>query len=238
MLVFGEDGQERLKKARILIAGAGGLGSPIAIYLAAAGVGHIVLVDYDCVDRSNLNRQILHWERDIGKPKTQSAEEKLRQMNGDITIETAQVTLTAENLSMYTRRVDGIVDALDNFAGRYLLNRAALAHRIPLFHGAIWGFDGQATTILPGKTVCLRCIFPHPPPGGEFPVIGIAPGIIGLIQANEVIKYLTGYGALLENRLLFWNGACSVLDEVAVSSSPHCIDCGTGGNSPDEEESS
>ncbi|MDD1674328.1 MAG: HesA/MoeB/ThiF family protein [Methanomicrobiales archaeon] len=237
ILIFGEEGQERLKKARILIAGVGGLGSPVATYLAAAGVGHLLLVDHDCVERSNLNRQILHWEADIGKAKTQSAGEKLCQMNETIEIETEQVTLTESTIGAYARRVDGIVDALDNFGTRYLLNRAALAHRIPLFHGAIWGNDGQVTTIIPGKTVCLRCVFPHPPPGGEFPVIGTAPGVIGLIQANEVIKYLTGRGSLLENRLLLWNGACSVLEEVAVSSSPHCIDCGKSRVNPVEKGS-
>jgi adenylyltransferase/sulfurtransferase len=227
MMIFGEEGQKRLKKARILIAGAGGLGSPVALYLAAAGVGHIRLIDHDRVERSNLNRQILHWEEDIGKAKIVSAEEKLRSMNPDIRIEAVQVMLTPDNLGDYAGGMDGIVDALDNYPARYLLNRTALSLRIPLFHGAIWGMDGQATTIVPGKTVCLRCIFPHPPPAGEFPVLGIAPGIIGLIQANEVVKYLTGCGSLLENRLLLWNGSCSVLEEVSVAPNPRCTDCGT-----------
>jgi adenylyltransferase/sulfurtransferase len=224
--LIGSEGQERLKRARVLIAGVGGLGSPIAIYLAAAGVGHIRLVDQDRVEQSNLNRQILHWERDIGTAKTQSAEEKLRQMNPDISVETVQVTLTESNLGTYAQGMDGIVDALDNYPARYLLNRAALALNLPLFHGAIWGFDGQVTTIVPGKTVCLRCIFPNPPPESVFPVIGVAPGIIGLIQANEVLKYLLGRGLLLENRLLLWNGSLSVLEEVAVSPNPQCMDCG------------
>jgi adenylyltransferase/sulfurtransferase len=226
MMIFGEEGQERLKTAHILIAGAGGLGSPIAVYLAAAGVGHIRLIDHDRVERSNLNRQILHWEQDIGKAKTASAEEKLRNMNPDIRIEAVQVTLSPGNLGALAEGMDGIVDALDNYSARYLLNRAALSLRIPLFHGAVWGMDGQVTTIVPGTTVCLRCIFPHPPPVGEFPVLGAAPGIIGLIQANEVVKFLTGCGSLLENRLLLWNGSCAELEEVAVAPNPRCPDCG------------
>ncbi|MDI6719096.1 MAG: HesA/MoeB/ThiF family protein [Methanomicrobiales archaeon] len=225
LLLFGEEGQERLKRARVFIAGAGGLGSPIAIYLAAAGIGHIRLVDSDVVERTNLNRQILHGEIDIGRPKVQSAGEKLERINPDIEVEVIQETLDAGNVRELVGDAAAIVDAMDNYAARYLLNRTALDLGIPFFHGAIRGFDGQATTILPGRTACLACIFPRPPPADVFPVVGTAPGIIGLVQANEVLKYFLNTGSLLENRLLLWNGMASVMEEVAVERNPSCAEC-------------
>lgn len=206
ILLFGEEGQEKLKKSHLFIAGAGGLGSPIAIYLAVAGVGTITIVDMDVVDQTNLNRQILHNDRDIGKKKTVSAIEKLQELNRDITINAIDATISADNIHDLVGRADGIVDAMDNYPVRYLLNRTALELKIPLFHGAIRGLHGQVTTIVPGKTPCLQCIFPKAPPKEVFPVVGTTPGIIGTIQANEAIKYLTGEGNLLTNRLLIWDG--------------------------------
>ncbi len=225
LLIFGEEGQERLKEARVFIAGAGGLGSPIAIYLAAAGIGHIRLVDSDVVDRSNLNRQILHGESDIGRAKVQSARETLERINPDVEIEAVRETLDAESVRDLVGNADAIVDAVDNYAARYLLNQTALALGIPFFHGAIRGFDGQATTILPGKTACLACIVPRPPPLETVPVVGVAAGIIGTVQANEVLKYFLGTGSLLENRLLLWDGRRSAMEEIAVSSNPRCEIC-------------
>jgi molybdopterin-synthase adenylyltransferase len=225
MMLFNDEGQERLKKAHIVIAGAGGLGSPIAIYLAVAGVGTITIVDMDTVDQSNLNRQILHTDRDIGKKKTVSAIEKLQQYNGDIAINAIDTTITAENVRDLVGRADGIVDAMDNYPVRYLLNRTALDLKIPFFHGAIRGFYGQATTILPGSTPCLECIFPKAPPKEVFPVVGVTPGVIGMVQATEVIKYLTKNGTLLAGRLFIWDGLAATAEEIAVAPNPACTAC-------------
>jgi molybdopterin-synthase adenylyltransferase len=228
MMLFGDEGQERLNAAHIFIAGAGGLGSPIAIYLAVAGVGTITIVDMDTVDQSNLNRQILHTDRDIGKKKTVSAIGKLKQYNADITINAIDTTITAENVRDLVGRADGIVDAMDNYPVRYLLNRAALDLKIPFFHGAIRGFYGQATTIIPGSTPCLECIFPKAPPREVFPVVGVTPGMIGMVQATEVIKYLTKSGTLLAGRLFIWDGLAATAEEIAIAQNPACPACGTG----------
>ena len=225
MMLFGEEGQERLKKAHIFIAGAGGLGSPISIYLAVAGVGTITIVDMDVVDQSNLNRQILHFGRDVGRKKTASAEEKLRELNPDITVNAIDVRIEESNAKKLIGKADGIVDAMDNYPTRYLLNDVAIAKEIPLFHGGIRGFYGQATTIIPGTTPCLKCIFPKAPPKEVFPVVGVTPGIIGTIQANEVIKYLLGSGDLLTNRLFIWDGMEAHAEELCVERNPACEAC-------------
>lgn len=225
--LFGEDGQERLKDAKVFIAGAGGLGSPISIYLAAAGIGKIVLVDRDVVELSNLNRQILHWEKDIGRSKALSAREKLQEMNSDIRIEAIPETFDEKNASNLVDDADLIIDAMDNFEARYLLNKTALSKNIPFIHGAIYGFHGQATTVLPGETACLRCIFAKAPPPATFPVIGVTPGVIGLIQAAEAIKYLTGMGELLANKLLIWDGLKPSMETIDVERDQACIDCGS-----------
>jgi molybdopterin-synthase adenylyltransferase len=227
IMLFGDEGQERLKKAHIFIAGAGGLGSPIAIYLAVAGVGTITIVDMDTVDQSNLNRQILHTDRDIGKKKTISAIEKLRDLNPDITLNAIDTTISENNIHDLVGRADGIVDAMDNYPVRYLLNRTALDKKIPFFHGAIRGFSGQATTILPGTTPCLECIFKNAPPKEVFPVVGVTPGVIGTVQANEVIKYLTQKGGLLAGRLFIWDGLAATAEEIAFERNPACAACGS-----------
>ncbi|MFA6362963.1 ThiF family adenylyltransferase [Methanoregula sp.] len=228
MMLFGDEGQERLKKANIFIAGAGGLGSPVSIYLAVAGVGTLTVVDKDVVELTNLNRQILHYDRDIGKKKVASAEEKLRAINPDITVKVIDTTIDELNCARLVGRADGIVDAMDNYPTRYLLNDIALQKNIPLFHGAIRGFYGQATTIIPGKTACLRCIFPSAPPKEVFPVVGVTPGFIGMIQVNEVLKYLLGTGELLANRLLIWDGMTAHAEEISVVRNPACMSCGSG----------
>jgi adenylyltransferase/sulfurtransferase len=227
--LFGATGQEKLKRAKVFIAGAGGLGSPISIYLAAAGIGKIVLVDKDVVELSNLNRQILHWERDVGSRKALSALEKLQKMNSDIIVEAATEILDEENVFGLVGDADLIIDAMDNFSSRYLLNKAALDRKIPFIHGAIHGFHGQATTVLPGRTACLRCIFPEAPPPETFPVVGVTPGIIGLIQATEAIKYITGLGDLLAGKLLIWDGIRPTLETIDVERDPGCKDCGSPG---------
>jgi len=225
--LLGEDGQERLKDAKVFIAGAGGLGSPISIYLAAAGVGRIILVDKDTVALSNLNRQILHWEKDIDRKKAISAKEKLTEINRDIIIEAKSETIAEDNASDLVADSDLIIDALDNFATRYRLNKVALEKDIPFLHGAINGFHGQATTVIPGKCACLRCIFREAPPPSIFPVLGVTPGIIGLIQATEAIKYIVGVGDLLSGKLLLWDGLTFQTEIVQVERNINCQDCGT-----------
>jgi adenylyltransferase/sulfurtransferase len=228
ILLFGEDGQERLKGAGIFIAGAGGLGSPVALYLAVAGVGTLTVVDSDVVDRTNLNRQILHHDRDIGEKKAISAEEKLQEINPDITVRAIDAHIGEANAGRLVGRADGIVDAMDNYPARYILNRVSLEKGIPLFHGAIRGMYGQATTIIPGKTPCLACIFPRAPPEEEFPVVGVTPGLIGMVQATEVLKYLLGKGDLLANRLFLWDGMQGQASEICVERNPCCEVCGDG----------
>jgi len=225
IMQFGEEGQQTLKDASVLIAGAGGLGSPVAYYLAAAGVGHIRIVDNDTVERTNLNRQILHREDDIGHGKVDSARQKLSSLNPDITIDARFETIDEKSIKSLAEGVDAIIDALDNFQTRYLLNREALDRRVPFFHGAISGFQGQAMVVIPGKTACLRCIFPNPPPKEVFPVVGVTPGLIGVIQANEVLKYLLGIGDLQCDKLILWNGLSCTFEEIPVAKNPCCVDC-------------
>lgn len=226
MMLFGDEGQERLKKAHIFIAGAGGLGSPVSLYLAVAGIGTITIIDMDTVDQTNLNRQILHTDRDIGRKKTVSAEEKLTAINPDITIHAIDTRIDESNAAQFIGNADGIVDAMDNYPTRYLLNDIAIQKKIPLFHGAIRGFYGQATTIIPGKTPCLKCIFPRAPPKEVFPVVGVTPGVIGTIQATEVLKYLLKSGDLLTNRILVWDGMAGRAEEISAERIPCCPVCG------------
>lgn len=233
MMLFGDEGQEQLKKAHIFIAGAGGLGSPVSLYLAVAGIGTITIVDMDVVDQTNLNRQILHFDRDIGKKKTVSAEEKLTAINPDITIHAIDTRINEANAARLVGNADGIVDAMDNYPTRYLLNDVAIKKKIPLFHGAIRGFYGQATTIIPGKTPCLKCIFPRAPPKEVFPVVGATPGVIGTVQATEVIKYLLQSGDLLTSRIFIWDGLLARAEEIAAERIPCCPVC--GGITPEKE---
>ncbi|MDD1659584.1 MAG: HesA/MoeB/ThiF family protein [Methanomicrobiales archaeon] len=226
MDLIGKDGQERLKGARVTIAGSGGLGCPVATYLALAGVGWLRIIDQDVVDISNLNRQFLHRDMDLGRPKAESAGEKLREMNPHITIEAVQATIEEGSVSGLIGDTDLIIDAVDSYAARYLLNREAVRRGIPFIHGAIRGFDGQAMTVLPGKTACLRCVIPRAPPPETPPVVGATAGVIALVQATEALKFLLGTGNLLGNRLLLWEGLEARMTEVAVERNPRCPDCG------------
>jgi adenylyltransferase/sulfurtransferase len=228
---FTSEGQEKLKRARILIAGAGGLGSSAALYLAAAGIGTIRMVDYDRVELSNLNRQVLHWDDDVGRSKVESAREKLEQLNRDVAIEAIAAKITETNISKLLDGFDLIVDAMDNLQARYLLNRAALSHEVPLFHGAVYGFEGRAMTVIPGRTACLRCVYRGAVPGERFPVIGVAPAVIGCIQATEVIKYVVGLGELLTNKLLIYDGTSMEFNKFEARKDPDCQHCGH----PEEE---
>ena len=223
---FGEEGQEKLKEASVFIAGAGGLGSPAAIYLAAAGVGCLRIVDRDKVDLTNLNRQILHWDKDIGRVKVESAADKLRMLNQDVRIESIEATISDENAFGLVEDCDLIVDALDNFPTRYLLNKVALEKKIPFIHGGVYGFEGRAMTVVPGKSACFRCLYKKGAPEFKFPVVGVTPAIIGCIQATEAIKYIVGMGELLTDRLLVYDGLSMIFREMRLKKDPDCEDCG------------
>jgi molybdopterin/thiamine biosynthesis adenylyltransferase len=226
---FGEAGQEKLKAATVFIAGAGGLGSPAAYYLAAAGVDRLLIADNDVVGLSNLNRQVLHGEPDLGKAKPVSAVEKLHHLNPNVIVETITETIDESKAADLVGDADGIVDALDNLPTRYLLNRVAQRKGIPFFHGAVYGFEGRVMTVLPGTTACLNCLYHGAEgSGGTFPVVGVTAGVIGCLQANEVIKYLTGLGELLTNRLLIYDGLSAKFAEMKVKRDPACGHCGPG----------
>jgi molybdopterin/thiamine biosynthesis adenylyltransferase len=224
---IGQEGQEKFKRSRVVIAGAGGLGSPIAIYLTAAGIGMLRVIDHDQVALSNLNRQILHWEEDIGRKKVDSARTKLRNLNSAVEIEAIAETITEGNVSQLVDGCDVIVDAADNLPTRYILNHCAIKKNIPFFHGAVNGFEGRVMTILPGETACLRCMYRGPVPQEKFPVLGVAPAVIGSIQATEVIKYLAGIGKLLTNRLLMYDGLRLTFSEFIINKNPNCDHCGS-----------
>lgn len=223
---WGEKGQGKLKNATIGILGIGGLGCPISIYLAVAGVGRIILVDKDTIELSNLNRQILHWNKDIDKFKALSAKQKLNEINPDVEIITYTEEANENNIERLFNGVNAVVDALDNFESRLLLNKFAVSCKIPLFHGAVWGLEGRATTILPGKTICLNCIYKEVPKKEIFPVAGVTPAVIGCIQATEVLKYLTGVGELLANRLLIYDGELMEFSQITLNRDPNCPVCG------------
>ncbi len=222
---WGVEGQRKLREASVAVVGVGGLGCPISLYLTAAGVGRLKLIDADVVDESNLNRQVLHWTKDIGRPKPESAMEKLKQLNPEVEIEIACTRLTEENVDELLGDVDVIVDGMDNFPTRFVLNSYAVRSGKPFFHGSIWGLEGRATTILPGQTACLSCIFKASPPPGVFPVVGTTPGVVAMIQATEVIKYFTGIGQLLLNRYLIYDGVTMSFHIIKLKRDPNCHVC-------------
>lgn len=222
---IGESGQEKLKQARVVIAGSGGLGSPIAIYLAAAGVGTIRIIDHDTVELSNLNRQVLHWDKDIGRRKVESSAEKLQQLNRYLTIEAISETITEDNVSRLIAGSDLIVDGMDNLPTRYLLNKAAISNKIPFIHGAVYGLEGRVLTVIPGKSACLKCVYRGLLPPEKFPVIGVTPAVIGCIQATEAIKYIVGIGKLITDRLLIYDGLNMKFTELTVRRDPNCEHC-------------
>jgi adenylyltransferase/sulfurtransferase len=221
----GRTGQERLKKARIVIAGAGGLGSTAALHLVAAGIGAVRLIDNDSVALSNLHRQILHWTPDIGRRKVHSAKEKLMRMNPVTTVETVDVGITEGNVSSLVSGFDLIVDAVDSLETRLILNKAAVGQDMPLFHGAVRSFEGRVMTVIPGKTACLGCIYRGVRVEEHTPVAGVTPAVIGSLQATEVLKYIIGVGRLLTNRLLIYDGLNLHFTEFAVQRDPECLHC-------------
>ncbi|HZN60632.1 MAG TPA: molybdopterin-synthase adenylyltransferase MoeB [Planctomycetota bacterium] len=230
----GEAGQLKLKKAKVLCIGAGGLGSPAAYYLAAAGVGTIGLVDYDVVDRSNLQRQILHGEDRIGVLKTESARKTLVGLNPDIRVIAHNERLTSANVDSIFSKYDVVLDGCDNFPTRYLVNDACVKHKLPNVHGSIYRFEGQATVFWPGKGPCYRCLYPEPPPPelapscAEAGVLGVLPGIIGCLEANEVIKIILNIGRPLVGRLLTFDALEMSFHELKLRRDPNCAYCGGG----------
>lgn len=229
---LGGRGQEQLARARVIIIGTGGLGSPCAYYLAAAGVGTLGLVDNDVVDLSNLQRQILHNTGRLGRPKTDSGRETLVALNPEVKVVTHQLRVSADNVMELIQDYDIVVDAVDNFAARFLVNDACVMAGKPLVEAGVLRWDGMVMTILPRQGPCYRCVFPSPPPPGSVPtcqeagVIGVVPGVMGLIQATEVIKLIIGKGNLLSGRLLLFDALNSSFREVKVKRNPACAVCG------------
>ncbi|MBI3942852.1 MAG: molybdopterin-synthase adenylyltransferase MoeB [Chloroflexi bacterium] len=225
-------GQKKLKAASVLCVGTGGLGSPLAAYLTAAGVGKIGLVDFDVVDYSNLHRQILHYTSDVGRSKLESAASKLRDMNPDIEIVTHDVLLSSENAMQIISQYDIVADGTDNFPTRYLTNDACVLLGRPNVHASIFRFEGQATVFYAQEGPCYRCLYPDPPPPGEVPscaeggVLGILPGLLGVIQATEVIKLILGMGEPLIGRLLLFDALEMRTREMKVRKDPTCPICG------------
>ncbi len=222
---FGEQGQEKLKQAKVVIAGCGGLGSPAAIYLAAAGVGTIRIIDHDKVELSNLNRQVLHWDKDIGRDKVQSGQEKLSQLNKNINIEQVSETITSKNADTLITGFTVVIDALDNLPTRFIINKTTVELGIPFIHGAVYGLEGRVMTVVPGKSACLHCLYQGTPPQQKFPVLGTTPAVIGSIQATEAIKLITGIGKLLTNRLLIYDGLDMKFTELTVNRKKDCEHC-------------
>ncbi len=236
ILIFGESGQISLRNAHIFIAGCGGLGSPIAMYLAAAGVGRLTIVDHDTVSLSNLNRQLLHGTSDIGREKIISAEEKLRDINPEIKISCFNIPINQDTMPSLAAGADIIIDAVDSMETRYVLNTYAVRTGTPYIYGSVHGFYGQMMVIIPGKTACLRCLMDTPVKFPVIPVLGITPGIIGLMQANEAIKKITGMGVVQINRFVTWNGETGKLDSYAVKKNLQCPVCGNAEVSKNREE--
>lgn len=225
---WGEEGQQKLKSAKVFVAGAGGLGSPASIYLAVAGVGRIVVCDFDRAELSNLNRQILHGDERIGMRKTESAKTTLEGLNGSIEVEGLCARIEEENVDELVGEAQVIVDCMDNFPTRYVLNRCAKRKGIPLVHGAVWGWEGRLTFIQSPETPCLECMFPSAPPKEIFPVVGGVPGVVGCLQALEVVKYLTGSGENLRGKLLVWEGREMEFRSYRLAKDPECRVCGGG----------
>ena len=229
----GGAGQEKLLASKVLIIGAGGLGAPAGLYLAAAGVGTIGIIDADKVDLTNLQRQIIHHTADVGVAKVKSAQTKIRAINPDVTVRTYQVRAVAENISEIIRQYDFVIDGTDNFGAKFLINDACYFEKVPFSHAGILRFDGQLITVLPGETTCYRCIFRSPPPAGAVPscsqagVLGVLAGVVGSLQAAETMKYLLGIGDLLTDTLLTYNALAMEFRKIKLNRNPNCPLCGS-----------
>jgi molybdopterin/thiamine biosynthesis adenylyltransferase len=232
----GPEGQGALLDARVLVVGAGGLGSPIIQYLAAAGVGTLGIVDDDVVERSNLQRQVVHGVDDVGRPKVDSAAEFVAEINPDVDVEPRETRLAPDNVEDTIADYDFVVDGSDNFRTRYLVNDACTLAGTPFSHGAIFRFEGQVTTFpQEEESPCYRCLFPEAPPEGTVPdcatagVLGVLPGTVGCIQATETVKQVLGSGEVLDGRMIFYDALEMSFDEVTMRRNPDCPVCGEGG---------
>ncbi|MHB1462471.1 MAG: HesA/MoeB/ThiF family protein [Armatimonadota bacterium] len=228
----GGKGQELLLKSKVLIVGAGGLGSPVSMYLAAAGVGTIGLIDGDCVDVTNLQRQIVHFTRDVGTPKVVSAAEKLVAINPSVNVNTYHELALAHNILELVQGYDFVIDGTDNFPAKFLINDACYFAGVPFSHAGILRFDGQLFTVVPGKSACYRCLFDSPPPAGVVPtcsqagVLGGVAGVIGSLQATEALKYILGVGDLLTDRMMVFDALAMRFREAKFKRNPRCPLCG------------
>ncbi len=228
----GVEGQIKIFDAKVLIIGAGGLGSPVALYLAAAGVGTIGIADADNVDLSNLQRQVIHHTPDVGKPKVESAAEKMRAINPDIQVRTYHEWVRAANIRKIISDYDFVIDGTDNFVAKFLINDACVLDRKPFSHGGILRFNGQTMTIRPGESACYRCVFRAIPPRGVVPscseagILGAVAGMLGTIQAAEALKFITGVGELLTNSLLIFDAKDMSFSKVRMQPNPKCAVCG------------
>jgi adenylyltransferase/sulfurtransferase len=231
---LGPDGQRRLKATRILLVGVGGLGSPAALYLAAAGVGHLTLVDFDAVDVTNLQRQVIHGTKDVGRPKVESARDRLRDLNPHVSVDAVATRVSPGNVLALVRDHDLVLDGSDSFSTRYLVSDACVLAARPNVHASIFRFEGQATVLSTAGGPCYRCIFKSPPGPGEVPscseagVLGVLPGLLGTIQATEAIKVVTGIGEPLVGRLLLVDALSMSFRTLRVARDPRCPACGTG----------
>ncbi len=231
----GIEGQEKILEGKVLIVGAGGLGAPAALYLAAAGVGTIGIVDGDVVDRTNLQRQVIHFTSDIGSPKVDSAREKMVRINPAVTVRTYRKRLLAHDILAVIQEYDFIIDGTDNFPAKFLINDACVMAKKAFSHGGILRFEGQTMTYVPGSA-CYRCVFPHPPPPNMVPtcsqagVLGAVAGMLGTIQAAETLKYLIGKGRLLTDRLLIFDALSMEFRTVQFKANPNCPICGSRPN--------
>ncbi|UCG77897.1 MAG: HesA/MoeB/ThiF family protein [Nitrospirota bacterium] len=223
---WGEETQEKLKGSTVFIAGAGGLGSPVSIYLAVAGIGNIRICDFDSPDLSNLNRQILHDHTRVGTNKAVSGKMTLERLNPDINITAIDTKIESDNVDELVGDADLILDCMDNFPTRFLLNESARRKGIPLVYGSIWGLEGRLSFIKSPETPCLKCIFPESPPKEVFPVVGATPAVIGSLQAMEAIKYLAGVGSNIMGKLLVWDGSRTEFRTFKAPKDPHCPVCG------------
>lgn len=228
----GGKGQDKILNAKVLVIGAGGLGSPAAFYLAAAGVGTLGIVDSDNVELNNLQRQILHTTANVGIPKVESAAKRLSALNPDVKIIQHKLRLTSENILDIIAPYDIVIDGSDNFPTRYLVNDACVLAKKPLVHAGIFRFEGQALTILPGESACYRCLFPEPPPPGLVPscqeggILGVVAGILGMVQTNEALKLILGIGETLVGKLAIFNALNSSFRTVKVPRDKDCPVCG------------
>ncbi len=224
---FGVKGQRKLKQSHVVVAGLGGLGTTASVFLACAGVGHITIVDSDFVELSNLNRQILHWEQDIGETKALSAARKLAKLNPSVEVTPLFESITEDNVRGILRGAHAVIDGMDNFETRFILNSACVGAGIPFIHAGINGLLGEVTTIIPGKTPCFACIFPQAPPEGEaIPVFGVTPALMAALQVTETIKLLAGFGDLLAGKMLYFNGETMEFTAVDLVRNPECSVCG------------